>query len=136
MFGDECRFVSNETSSAPASTLVLDKRTGRLVNGGLFRVSQQLGQYCNNACDWVKNLHYCPTRWTLANPPKPKPKDFIAFEKQQNKKKRGRSYGKPAKKVRQTGKRIRHKKEIPVTIEKRKTAKKIKPQRSKARCCS
>jgi len=68
MFGDRCRHVSNETSVRPATKLIKPNGPGIYKDGGIIRLITQLGQMCNNQCEWVKNMCYCNVRWERHNP--------------------------------------------------------------------
>ncbi|HUT00540.1 MAG TPA: hypothetical protein VMY59_09505 [Candidatus Thermoplasmatota archaeon] len=65
MFGDTCRHCSNETVIKPFTKLKKNPVTRLYEPAGSGRAVVSLGQYCNNTCEWVENLHTCPARWAL-----------------------------------------------------------------------
>ena len=68
MFGDSCRFASEECLIIPFAPLLPDPRTGRLVAGSVQHKKEMIGEYCNQM-GWVRDLHYCPARWGLTRVP-------------------------------------------------------------------
>ena len=89
MFGDECRHCSAEKSVTGVYTIVeKNPNTHLFIPKGRGRTTIELGAYCNNIGQWVRDLHYCPARWALHRgivpivekpkvrraKPKPKPK--------------------------------------------------------------
>jgi len=64
-----CRFCSHEHSYIPYAPLVENKKTGRLEPGATEIRKELIGEFCNNICQWVRNLSYCPARWGLRSVP-------------------------------------------------------------------
>jgi hypothetical protein len=78
MFGDDCRFCSHEKSVSGVYTKI-EKVNGVYTPVGRGRTTTEMGEYCNNIGTWVKDMHYCPARWTMyrgvdKESAKPKPK--------------------------------------------------------------
>lgn len=80
MFSDDCRFCSHEKSVSGVYTRI-KKVNGVYTPVGRGRTTTDLGEYCNNTGAWVKDMHYCPARWTMyrgvdkqSAKPKPKPR--------------------------------------------------------------
>ena len=69
MVGDECGYCSYETTARPYTKIEKNKSTGLYEPHGLGNSIVQLGAYCNNACEWVEKMHYCPSRWLKTQPP-------------------------------------------------------------------
>lgn len=60
---EPCFYCSHEEATRPYTRIEKDPRTGLFKPVGMGRKKIDLGEYCNNACDWVVNLHHCPSRW-------------------------------------------------------------------------
>jgi hypothetical protein len=68
MFGDFCQYCSHETTARPYTKIEKNKNNGLYEPQGLGKSIVQLGAYCNNACEWVEKMCYCPSRWLKAQP--------------------------------------------------------------------
>ena len=80
MFNEKCRHCSHEHSVSGVYTRI-KKVNGVYTPVGRGRTTTDLGEYCNNTGAWVKDMHYCPARWTMyrgvdkkSTKPKPKPR--------------------------------------------------------------
>lgn len=65
MFKEKCRHCSMEHTTRIFTKIEKDPSTKMFKPIGLGSISVPLGEYCNNICEWVRNLHYCPSRWAL-----------------------------------------------------------------------
>lgn len=61
--GKPCFYCSIEKTTRPYTRIEKDTRTGLFKPVCLGRKTVERGEYCNNACEWVENLHYCPVKW-------------------------------------------------------------------------
>lgn len=69
MFGDQCWYCSHETTARLHTKIEKNNSNGLYEPKGLGRTIIELGAYCNNACEWIEKLHYCPSRWLKTQPP-------------------------------------------------------------------
>jgi len=63
MFGTPCRHCSEESTQRIYSEFDRDPRTelSRPVRQGKLRIG--LGAFCNDAGEWISDMHYCPVIW-------------------------------------------------------------------------
>jgi len=68
MFGDRCRHLSIEKTSRPYTELQKDPSTKLFKPLRAGRKVVIIGEFCNDAGKWVADMHYCPVKYSLANP--------------------------------------------------------------------
>jgi len=69
-----CRHVSTERLIVPYTELKEDAATRRLKPGATKQRTEVLGDWCNDAGQWIEQMHVCPVRWARARYP------FVAGE--------------------------------------------------------
>lgn len=70
MFGDPCRFCSEETNRQVVRfSIIKDCELGKKGEGGKKVRRIELGHFCNNdGKHYVNELKYCPARWAQTRP--------------------------------------------------------------------
>jgi hypothetical protein len=66
MFKQPCRHCSNEVTIRPFTRVEKDPRTGLFRPLGQEKKRIPLGDFCNDAGKFVKDMHFCPIRWDSA----------------------------------------------------------------------
>jgi len=90
MFGDNCKYCSHEKTTRSFTKIQKNGVTNLYEPKGIGKKVIELGEYCNNACAWVRDLHVCPARWALRRGVTVKPKEkrkYVRKEKPIPKKK-------------------------------------------------
>jgi hypothetical protein len=85
MFGNPCRHVSIERTSRPYTAIERDQRTGLYRPTGSGRKVVVLGEYCNDAGMWVRDMHYCPVRYSLTRATREPLKALVARKEKRDK---------------------------------------------------
>lgn len=67
MFGDRCGHLSIEKTSRPCTEITKDPTTGLFKPVRASRIVVVLGEFCNDYGKFVKDMHYCPVRYSLSN---------------------------------------------------------------------
>ena len=65
MFGDRCRHLSIEKTSRPYTEIERDTLTGLYRPKRYGRKIAIVGEYCNDFGKYVRDMHYCPVRYSL-----------------------------------------------------------------------
>jgi hypothetical protein len=69
MFNDPCPHCSIETVTRPYTRLKKNSVTRLFEPDGQGSKKIELGEFCNNdGRHYVRDMHWCPRRWALANP--------------------------------------------------------------------
>lgn len=64
MFDEKCRHCSHEHTYRPCTRIVKDPTSKIWKPVGLDRIEIDLGLYCNDAGQYVDEMHYCPVKWS------------------------------------------------------------------------
>jgi hypothetical protein len=64
-----CRHVSTERLTIPYAELKEDPVTKLLKPGPTKHRTEVLGGWCNDAGQWIEQMHYCPVQWARARYP-------------------------------------------------------------------
>jgi hypothetical protein len=81
MFGNHCRHLSVEKTSRPYTEIERDGRTGLYVPKGCGRKVVVVGEYCNDSGKYVRDMHYCPVKYSMTRVTQPPLKELVDLKK-------------------------------------------------------
>jgi hypothetical protein len=81
MFGNHCRHLSVEKTSRPYTEIERDGRTGLYVPKGCGRKVVVVGEYCNDSGKYVRDMHYCPVKYSMTRSTQQPLKELVDLKK-------------------------------------------------------